>query len=119
VARNKSADYIGKRSLFRPGNLDRDRKQFVGLEPNNPGQAMRPGGHLLRGARRRPPAETEGWVTSACLSPNLGRTIALGVLRDGRNRMGETLTVCDEDLSYPVRVVSPVFYDPDGEKLNG
>jgi glycine cleavage system aminomethyltransferase T len=33
--------------------------------------------------------------------------------------MGETLTVCDEDLSYPVRVVSPVFYDPDGEKLNG
>jgi sarcosine oxidase subunit alpha len=119
VARNKSADYIGRRSLFRPGNLDPDRKQFVGLEPVNPEQAMRPGGHLLHGVKRKPPASTEGWVTSACLSPNLDRTIALGVLRNGRNRMGETLTVCDEDLSYPVRVVSPVFYDPDGVKLNG
>jgi sarcosine oxidase subunit alpha len=119
VARNKNADFIGRRSLFRPGNLDNNRKQFVGLEPLDPEQSVRPGGHLLQGANRQPPAETDGWVTSACLSPVLGRYIALGVLRDGRNRMGEMLTVCDEDLRYSVRVVSPVFYDPAGEKLNG
>jgi len=119
VARAKDADYIGRRSLFRPGNLDRNRKQFVGLEPLDPGQPIRPGGHLLAGADRSPPAETDGWITSACLSPNLDRHIALGVLRDGRKRTGEILTVCDEKLSYPVRVVSPVFYDPQGEKLNG
>lgn len=119
IARNKTADYIGRRSLFRAGNLDPMRKQLVGLEPLDPGQVIRPGGHLLHGANRRPPAETDGWVTSACFSPTLDRTIALGVLRDGRNRLGETLTVCDEKRSYPVRVVSPVLYDPEGEKLNG
>jgi len=119
VARAKTSDYIGKRSLLRPGNQDQKRKQFVGLEPLDPDQAIRPGGHLLSGTNRQPPAETEGWVTSACFSANLDRYIALGVLRDGRNRAGETFTVCDEDLRYPVRVVSPVFYDPEGVRLNG
>jgi sarcosine oxidase subunit alpha len=119
VARNKTADYIGRRSLFRPGNLESGRKQFVGLEPVDERRTIRPGGHLLGGANRQPPAETEGWITSACLSPTLGRTIALGVLCNGRDRMGELLTVCDEDNRYEVRVASPVFYDPDGERLNG
>ena len=32
VARNKTTDFIGKRSLFRPGNQDPDRLQLVGLE---------------------------------------------------------------------------------------
>jgi sarcosine oxidase subunit alpha len=118
VARSKAADFIGKRSLFRPGNLDPDRKQFVGLEPLDDAQAPRPGGHLLAGQNRRPPARTEGWVTSACLSPTLNRPIALGVLSGGANRMGETLTVCDEERRYAVRVVAPAFYDPRGERLH-
>ena len=118
VARSKSTDYVGRRSLFRSGNLANNRKQFVGLEPMDPNQVIRPGGHLLLGENRQPPAETDGWVTSACFSPNLGRHIALGVLSAGRSRNGEILTVCDEALRYPVRVVSPVFLDPDGEKLN-
>ena len=117
VARNKTSDFIGKRSLFRPGNLDTDRKQLVGLEPLDPEQAMRAGGHLLAGRNRRPPAETDGWVTSACYSPTLGRHIALGVFRSGRARAGEILTVCDENDRFNVKVVPPVFYDPENERL--
>jgi len=117
VARKKTSDYIGKRSLFRPGNQDRGRKQFVGLEPVDSKQEIRPGGHLMGGSNRQPPARTEGWVTSACYSPNLDRTIALGVLNDGREREGETLTVCDEEQRYHVKVVSPVFYDPENKRL--
>jgi sarcosine oxidase subunit alpha len=118
VARNKKTDYIGKRSLFRPANVDPDRKQFVGLEPLDPQQRLRPGGHLLGGVNRLPPAITEGWVTSACFSPTLGRHIALGVLQGGSQRLGETLTFCDENKRHTVQVVSPTFYDPDGEKMN-
>ena len=117
VARNKVTDYIGKRSLFREGNMDQDRKQFVGLEPLDPNQQIQPGGHLLIGKDRQPPAETDGWVTSACFSPNLDRYIALGVLRAGRGRAGEILTVCDEDRQFNVKVVSPVFYDPENKRL--
>ena len=117
VARKKATDYIGKRSLFRPGNLAEDRKQFVGLAPVNSAQAIRPGGHLLIGADRQPPAETDGWVTSAFYSPNLDRYIALGMLKGGREREGEILTVCDEAERYQVQVVSPVFYDPENHRL--
>jgi sarcosine oxidase subunit alpha len=118
VARKKSTDYIGKRSLYRAGNLDKDRKQFVGLEPLKPDQVMRPGGHLLIGADREAPAVSDGWITSACYSPNLERHIALGLLSGGSNRSGEILTVCDEDERFNVRVVSPVFYDPENTRLS-
>jgi len=117
VARRKATDYIGRRSLFRPGNLAQDRKQFVGLAPVDSGQAIRPGGHLLIGADRQPPAATDGWVTSAIFSPNLDRYIALGMLKGGREREGEILTVCDEAERYNVQVVSPVFYDPENHRL--
>ncbi|MGK2925327.1 MAG: sarcosine oxidase subunit alpha family protein [Lysobacterales bacterium] len=117
VARSKPGDFIGKRSLFREANLAADRKQFVGLEPFEPQRALRPGGHLLRGPGREAPALTDGWVTSACFSPTLGRHIGLGVLRGGRERMGEIVTVCDEAERFPARVVSPCFYDPDNERL--
>jgi sarcosine oxidase subunit alpha len=119
VARRKQGDFIGRRSLERPANRAADRKQFVGLEPLEAGRPMRPGGHLLLGADRQPPGLTDGWVTSACYSPTLDRTIALGVLRGGRARLGETVTVCDEEERFSVKVVSPVFYDPSNARLNG
>jgi sarcosine oxidase subunit alpha len=117
VARRKTTDYLGRRSLFRSGNLDPERKQLVGLEPLDPNQPMRPGAHLLVGEDRLPPAPTDGWITSAAFSPTLGRHIALGVLGGGRSRMSEIVTACDETDRYPVQVVSPVFYDPHNEKL--
>jgi sarcosine oxidase subunit alpha len=33
--------------------------------------------------------------------------------------MGETMHVPVDGRSVPVRVVAPVFYDPEGERLNG
>jgi len=119
VARRKQGDFIGKRSLQRPANQDSERMQFVGLEPLGAGGDIRPGGHLLLGADRQPPARTDGWVTSACHSPTLDRRIALGVLRGGRDRLGETVTVCDEERRFNVKVVSPVFYDPTNLRLKG
>jgi len=118
VARRKAGDFIGKRSLERPANRAADRKQFVGLEPTEPRQGIRAGGHLLVGADRRPPALTDGWVTSAYFSPTLGRPIALGMLRGGRQRVGQTVTVCDEESRFDVKVVSPVFYDPTNARLS-
>ena len=117
VARRKAGDFIGRRSLFRTGNQDPDRKQLVGLEAVSTDQAIAAGAHLLAGENRQPPAVTDGWVTSAAYSPKLGRYIALGVLQRGRQRLGEVLTACDEDRRYLLRVTEPVFYDPDNERL--
>jgi sarcosine oxidase subunit alpha len=117
VARGKTTDYIGRRSLFRQANQAADRKQLVGLEALDPNQSLRPGGHLLVGENRQPPADTDGWITSACYSPNLERYIALGVLKGGRDKTGEILTVCDEEQRFSVKVVPAVFYDPNNKKL--
>jgi sarcosine oxidase subunit alpha len=117
VARSKSCDFIGKRSLARPANRDPERKQLIGLEPLDRNHPIRPGGHLLIGAGRQPPALTDGWVTSACYSPTLDRYIALGVLRGGSERLGEVVTVCDEDRRISVKVVPRMFYDPSGSRL--
>jgi sarcosine oxidase subunit alpha len=117
VARAKSSDFVGRRSLFRAGNIEAKRKQLVGLEPLEPDRPVRPGSQLLCGAGRRLPALSDGWITSAAYSPALGHYIALGLLKAGRQRFGEIVTVCDEDENFGMRVVSPVFYDPDNKKL--
>ena len=117
VARNKSRDFIGRRSLYREANQAAGRKQLVGLETLDPGRAIHAGGHLLIGKDRSPPAETDGWVTSACYSPTLGRYIALAVLCSGPDRIGEILTVCDGNQRFNVKVVAPVFYDPENKRL--
>ena len=117
VARNKSRDFIGRRSLYREANQAAGRKQLIGLETLDPGRAIHAGGHLLIGKDRSPPAETDGWVTSACYSPTLGRYIALAVLCSGTDRIGEILTVCDGNRRFNVKVVAPVFYDPENKRL--
>ena len=52
-------------------------------------------------------------------SPACGHFIGLAVLKNGRERSGETLHVVSplHDEAVEVEVVDPVFVDPDGEKM--
>jgi len=108
----RRGDFIGKCSLLRPANQSDDRMQFVGLEPLDTRSGPRVGAHLSS-------AEycSEGYVTSSVIGPGLGRPVALGFVRGGRARMGETLSVRESDMR--VRVVSPCAYDPNGARLHG
>jgi len=117
VARNKQSDYVGKRSLYRPANLDPQRKQLVGLLATDPAQVMRPGAHLLLGKNRQAPALTDGWITSAGFSPTMGRFIALGMMRGGREHSGALLSVIDQEQRYEARIVPATFYDPENARL--
>ena len=60
-----------------------------------------------------------GHVTSWCFSPNLDAWIALALLSSGRDRHGETLWAVSPLANAKVRVKvgSPVFIDPEGERL--
>jgi len=57
-------------------------------------------------------------VTSACRSPTVGRSIALGLLEGGSTRLGQTVTVFDQGRTHEARVVKPAFYDSSGERMN-
>ncbi|HEY3887193.1 MAG TPA: glycine cleavage T C-terminal barrel domain-containing protein, partial [Caulobacteraceae bacterium] len=112
VARRK-LDFVGKRSLSRPDSLRPDRHQLVGLEAPD-GRAMAVGAHLVRPGGR----DSEGFVTSAGWSPALGRPVALAMLKGGRGRLGETLSLVGEGAPATVRVAERAAYDPQGERLD-
>ncbi len=114
VAARKRGDFIGKRSLRRPDNLRPDRLQLVGLAADD-ARILVPGAHLrLNGTTEG----SDGWVTSAAMSPALGRPIALALLCGGRARQREQLTVHDLDRRCPATVVDPRFFDPEGVRLH-
>ncbi len=111
-------DFVGKRSLARPEMSSPNRKQLVGLLTEDPACVLEEGAQLVEEANQPIPMRMLGYVTSSYPSEALGRSIALGMVCGGRRRLGETLLVPMSDRAIPAKVVSPVFYDPDGARLN-
>jgi sarcosine oxidase subunit alpha len=58
-----------------------------------------------------------GHVTSSYMSPNLCRSFALALVREGRTRVGQKLYVPMIDRTIEVAVTEPVFLDKDGERM--
>jgi sarcosine oxidase, subunit alpha len=111
-------DFIGKRGLMRPDLVAPGRKQLVGLLTADPEIVPEEGAQITAAARPAPGTPALGHVTSAYRSATCGRSIALAVIANGRARMGETLHIPMPGRAVPVRVVAPVFYDPQGERLH-
>jgi sarcosine oxidase, subunit alpha len=112
-------DFVGKRSLQRPAMASPYRKQLVGLLTRDPQCVLEEGAQIMTSGRRTPAASPIGHVTSSYHSARVGRSIALALVSGGRARTGETLYVAMPDGEVPVQVTSPVFYDPQGGRLNG
>ncbi len=114
TAAAKQRDFIGKRSLALPENRRPDRLQLIGLAGED--LPIPIGSHLRLPDSRE---VTDGWVTSAATTVLEGRPIALALLRAGRARLGATVDVYDGGrVVTHARVVSPIFYDPAGERIN-
>ena len=59
-----------------------------------------------------------GHVTSSYYSPNLKKSIALAVVRGGKNMLGKKLFVPMENKSINVTVVDSIFFDKENKRLN-
>ncbi len=116
----KKADFLGKRAQERTHMADPGRWQLVGLRTLN-GSVLEDGAYAIgEGRNANGQQSVEGRVTSTYFSPTLGRGIAMGLVREGPNRMGEILQFTRIGAApVEARIVSPVFYDPDGERQNG
>ncbi|MCM2292491.1 sarcosine oxidase subunit alpha [Allorhizobium sp. BGMRC 0089] len=113
-------DFIGKHMLSRPGLTDPDRPQLVGVVPLDPQNSFRSGSHILKKDAAATLENDEGYVTSSCFSPHVGSTIALALVKGGASRHGEEVAIWN-GLRHEFakgRLVSPVFVDPNGEKLH-
>ena len=115
----KKPDFIGKRGLMRPDLLASGRKQLVGLVAVDPARVLEEGAQIV--ADQVAPAGTHavGHVTSAYASAELGHGIALAVIEDGRNRIGQAVYLPMEHETITANIVEPVFVDIEGGRLHG
>lgn len=116
----KKPDYLGKRSLQRSHQSAEGRKQLVGLLTENPQDVLPDGAYAVREVKEKPPMDMIGQVTSTYWSPTLERSIAMALIKDGRNRMGDTLEFpLEGGQVMRAKVVEPIFYDSEGKRQNG
>jgi sarcosine oxidase subunit alpha len=115
----KKDDFLGKRAQQRSFMDNPDRWQLVGLEALD-GSVLEDGAYAIaEGTNANGQGNTQGRVTSTYYSPTLGRGIAMGLVHKGPDRMGEMISFTKIGASpVPAKIVSPVFYDPEGEKAN-
>jgi sarcosine oxidase subunit alpha len=117
IGKNKP-DFVGKRSLERPAMTSPGRRQLVGLLTTDPHTVLEDGAQVMGQPGAQAPSRALGHVTSSYHSSVLARSIALGLVAGGRARVGQTLYVPVPGGDIPVRVASPVFYDPEGRRLH-
>jgi sarcosine oxidase, subunit alpha len=115
----QKVDFFGKRSLARPDTARPDRKHLVGLLTENPSEVLPEGGQIVAELKDKPPMTMIGHVTSSYFSPNVGRSIALALVKNGRNRMGDTVFVPLADKTVRARVTEPKFFDLEGKRIDG
>ncbi len=115
----KKEDFLGKRAQQRSHMTDPTRWQLVGLETVD-GSVLPDGAYAVgAGLNANRQRVMQGRVTSTYHSPNLGRGIAMGLILNGPDRMGEVLEFPGTDgKTYQAKIVDPVFFDKDGEKQN-
>ncbi|MEF3047875.1 sarcosine oxidase subunit alpha family protein [Pseudotabrizicola sp. L79] len=115
----KKADYLGKRGQERSFLASDARWKLVGYDTLD-GSVIPDGAYIVApGTNDKGQGNVQGRVTSTYFSPTLGRGIAMGLLKHGPDRMGETVEFTNaKGGTIKARVVSPVFYDPEGEKQN-
>ena len=115
------ADFVGKRGAQRGGFVASGRKELVGLLTADPEVVLEEGAQIVSDPKGPIPTRAEGHVTSAYWSATLGRSIALALVRDGRQRRGQSLYACAAAtrgvVSHAVTIVDPVFCDPEGKRL--
>jgi sarcosine oxidase subunit alpha len=120
---SKAKDFIGKRSYARADAQREDRKHLVSVLPVDGGFRLPEGTQLVEKGRSTNPAygpvPMEGFVTSSYHSAALGRSFGLALIKNGRNRIGETLVAAAGDQLVDVVVAETVLFDPEGTRKDG
>ena len=117
IVSKKKYDFIGKRSLYRSDTIREDRKQLVGLITEDPKEVLEEGAQIVSEINKKP-IEMLGHVTSSYYSPNLNKSIALAVVRSGKQMVGQKLFVPMKNKTINVTVTDTVFFDKENKRLN-
>ncbi|HEY7678405.1 MAG TPA: glycine cleavage T C-terminal barrel domain-containing protein, partial [Candidatus Methylomirabilis sp.] len=97
--------YIGQEFVVRVAHRGHVNRKLSGLVLN--GDRVPPAGSRVMAGDKE-----MGWITSAALSPGLGRPIALGYVRRECNAPGSKVTVRAGDAALDAEVVALPFVRP-------
>ena len=116
---SKKKDSVGSILSEREGLNTQDALKLVGFMPVNTDDPVPAGAHLMSAGSPVDAKHDQGYITSACFSPNLNCHIGLGFLKSGDARIGEVVRLVSPltGQDHKVEVVSAHFVDPDGERL--
>ena len=117
IVSKKKYDFIGKRSLYRSDTIREDRKQLVGIITEDPKEVLEEGAQIVADVSKKP-VEMLGHITSSYFSPNLNKSIALGVVKGGKDMLGKKLFVPMKNKVINVQIADPVFLDKENKRLN-
>ncbi|WP_421857182.1 sarcosine oxidase subunit alpha [Oricola sp.] len=115
----KKTDFVGIRGLMRPDLVAEGRRQLVGLKVKDGKTVLEEGAQLVVDPNQPIPMKMCGWVSSSYWSENCGHPIAMALVENGFERMGETLYVPMPHGAIEVEVCETVFFDKEGSRLNG
>jgi sarcosine oxidase subunit alpha len=120
---SKAKDFIGKRSYARADAGRGDRRHLVSVLPVERSFRLPEGTQLVEQGistdAASGPVPMQGFVTSSYSSAALDRTFALALIKNGRNRIGETLVAVAGDQLVDVVVAETVLFDPEGTRKDG
>jgi sarcosine oxidase subunit alpha len=118
---SKKKDSIGMVLSQREGLTDPEGYRLVGVRPVDPQGKLTAGSHFLEIGAAAVAANDLGWLTSKAYSPHIGSDIALGYLKAGDRKIGQRLRAVNllTGQDTEVEIVSPHFFDPEGERLRG
>ncbi|MDO6521222.1 sarcosine oxidase subunit alpha family protein [Shimia thalassica] len=115
----KKEDFLGKRAQLRDHMASAERWKLVGLETLD-GSVIPDGSYIpADGNNANGQRNVQGRVTSTYYSPTLDRGIAMALVHNGLDRMGDVIE-CNtvSGTMIKAKIVDPVFYDKEGEKQN-
>ena len=114
-------DCIGKAMAARPGMVEAERPQLVGLKPAGVVKQLKAGAIMVELDGEPVREQIRGHVTSACFSPTLGHPIALAFVAGGTARIGQQIRAVDllGGVETLCDIVALPFYDPEGGRLRG
>ena len=92
-------------------------RRFGKQVARTPKEVLEEGAQIVADIKKTP-IEMLGHVTSSYYSPNLKKSIALGVVKGGKNMMGQKLIIPMENKQINVTVADPVFLDKENKRLN-
>ncbi len=119
VSNQKPFSYIGKRGMNRSDCVRKNRKQMVGLKTKDPMKVIPEGSQAVLDPKAPMPVPMEGHISSSYWSESLGHSIAMGFIKDGLEKMGDTVYYPMADGTViEAEICSPIFFDPKGERQN-